>query len=395
MTDRTASPVTDPGTAAPNSGVLATRSAAWRQRGDWLPPDSFAGQLLRGLRWAAVGLWFVCVGYFWTVDGLPFGRSDLLLWLATGLIAFSVGRHPVWLLWVLVDFVPFAAVLVAYDYLRGWADTAGMPTWWHPQIDLDRTLFGGTVPNIWLQRELKFPDVRWYDVVVCACYYSFFFLPYVTAAVMWLRSRADFYRWSLRFVALSLLGFGLFVLVPSAPPWAAARCTAAQVADHPHSPPCMSQPAQDVPGNLLGAFGQPRPGAMPYLEQIVPRGFSELHLGVANTLLAEGRVSADAVAAVPSLHLGGTVLFVLFLWPRVSASRLRNLWRPILVAYPFVMTFSLVYAGEHYVTDCLAGALVAALVHLAAGAIERRRRPAPPDTLRRDPDFVPEPILET
>ena len=42
--------------------------------------------------------------------------------------------------------------------------------------------------------------MRWYDVVVALCYFSFFFLPYVTAGAMWLRSRADFYRWSLRFV---------------------------------------------------------------------------------------------------------------------------------------------------------------------------------------------------
>jgi hypothetical protein len=55
------------------------------------------------------------------------------------------------------------------------------------------------------------------------------------AGVMWLRSRNNFYRWSLRFVALSFLAFVFFALTPSGPSWAAARCTAAQVANHPNS----------------------------------------------------------------------------------------------------------------------------------------------------------------
>ena len=81
--------------------------------------------------------------------------------------------------------------------------------------------------------------MQWYDVVVCICYFSFFFLPYVTAGVMWLRSRTDFYRWSLRFVGLSFFSFALFLLIPAAPPWAAARCTPAEVAGHPNNPACM------------------------------------------------------------------------------------------------------------------------------------------------------------
>ena len=286
-------------------------------------------------------------------------------------------RHPAWLLWVLTDFVPLAAVLIVYDHLRGIADTVGLPTWWHPQDDIDRAIFLGHQPTVFLQEHLKHADVRWYDVAACVCYYSFFFLPYVTAGVMWLRNRADFYRWSLRFVALSFLGFALFVLIPAAPPWAAAGCSATEVAGHPAAPPCMSVAGNAASDGILGRYGDGRPGTHPYVERIVSRGFSELHFHVATRVLEEGRVSADAVAAVPSLHLGGTVLFVLFMWPR-----LRHRWRPLLVAYPVFMTFSLVYTAEHYVADCLAGALLAFGVHRLGNRIERRRSPDPaPDTL--------------
>ena len=341
----------------------------WRRRTDWFPTDTLAGQVLRGLRIGAVVAFGIVLVADWWRHGVPFDRTSLLLWIAIGLACACIGRHPVWLLWVLLDFVPLAAVLIVYDHLRGIADTVGMPTWWHPQVRVDRVLFLGHEPTVVLQEHLKFADVRWYDVAVCVCYYTFFFLPYLTAGVMWLRSRTDFYRWSLRFVALSFLGFLFFVLIPAAPPWAAARCTARDVAGHPSDPSCMGDSRRAVTGGILGQYHDGRPGTNPYVERIVTRGFSDLHLRVATSVLEEGRVSADAVAAVPSLHLGGTVLFVLFMWSRVN-----RWWRPLLVAYPVMMTFSLVYSAEHYVADCLAGALLAVGVHRTATWLERRRK---------------------
>jgi hypothetical protein len=370
---------------------------AWRERTDWVPVDTRMGRVLRGLRWAAIGSYVFLLAYNWSQDGVPFDREGLLLWIAIGLGTFCIGRHPVWLLWVALDFLPFALVLVAYDYLRGLSDTFGMPTWWHPQIDVDKVLFFGTEPTVWLQEHLKHvhydpvrrqtTGVQWYDLVTTISYYSFFFLPYVMAGVMWLRSRVDFYRWSLRFVTLSFLSFALFLLIPAAPPWAAALCTGSQVADHPNSPACMGVPAHVVPGNLLGQFTTHQPGANPYVERIAGHSFFKLHLDVAHGLWTKGFSVADAVAAVPSLHLGGTVLFCIFMW-----RRLNKWWRPFLIGYPLVMMFSLAYSGEHYVADGIAGALAAWLIHWLANRIERwradRRRP---DTL----ETPPEPTLET
>jgi hypothetical protein len=297
----------------------------------------------------------------------------LLLWIAIGLGCCCIGRHPVWLVWVVVDFLPLAAVLIAYDRLRGWSYTVGLPTWWHPQINVDKWLFFGHIPTVWLQEHLKQAQVQWYDVVVCICYYSFFFLPYLLAGVMWLRSRRDFYRWSGRFVGLSFLGFTLFVLIPAAPPWAAARCTAAQVADHPNNPACMYWSPRYSHNGLLGHYSGVHAGTNAWVDSgIATRGWSRLHLSVAQSLIEQGRGWGDAVAAVPSLHVGGTVLFVLFMWPRVN-----RWWKALLAGYPFLMMFSLAYGAEHYVSDGIAGALAAWLVHWLAGRIERwqeRRR---------------------
>jgi hypothetical protein len=344
---------------------------AWRERTDWVPPDTTLGRALRVARWVAVGSYAAFLIDNWYAHGLPFDRDRLLLSIAIGLACFSIGRHPASLVWVVVDFVPFALVLLAYDYLRGLSDTVGMPTWWHPQLAADRFLFLGHEPTIWLQEHLKHTasGVRWYDVVVCVTYTSFFFLPYVTAGVMWIRSRTDFHRWSLRFVSLSFLSFLLFLLAPAAPPWAAALCTSGDVAGHPNDPACMHYPAHTVPGNLLGPYSSHLAGAHQYVERIAGESFYKLHLGVAHALWTKGFSTADAVAAVPSLHVGTTVLFCLFMW-----SRLRAVWRPLLVLYALLMQFSLTYAGEHYVVDGIAGALCAWLIHWAVSLVERRHR---------------------
>ena len=69
----------------------------------------------------------------------------------------------------------------------------------------------------------------------------------------------------------------------------------------------------------------------------------------------------------------------------MEVRRLRRWARPLLVLYVAFMAFALVYSGEHYVVDCLAGWLAAAVVHLTANRIERRRRSARLDTLGQSP----------
>ncbi len=350
-------------TAVAASGPMAIRPSLWF----WV-------------RVVALGVWTGLLAHQITAHGVPFDREGQLLWIVCGLVAATIGTRAPWT--VIIDWLPFAAVLVAYDFARGAADSLGMPTWWSPQIIVDRALFGGIEPTVWLQEHLKSADARWWDVATTLVYLSFFFLPYVTAGALWLRSRREFHRWAARFVTLSLLGFGLFALLPAAPPWAAARCTAAQVAHHPSQPYCMRvDPSLVRDGGLLGPVTHPRGGAHPWIERMSGRGWPELHLHVAQSVLDKGQAVVDQVAAVPSLHAGGTLLFVLFLWRRVAR------WiRGPLIAYAVAMAFALVYTAEHYVADILAGWLLAVVVTVGFDRLERRRsRSAPPDTLDAHP----------
>ena len=317
------------------------------------------------LTWArrvAVSTWALVVTYRTVTDGVAFNRELLLLYIATGLIAASIGRgHKVFT--VVRDWLPFALVLVLYDLSRGAADMLGAPTLWRFQPDADRWLFFGTVPTVWLQERIKMPQPPWWEVIISSIYMSFFILPYAVAGVLWLYNRTDWAAFVRRFVALSFASVAVYVVLPAAPPWAAARCTAADIASGPSNPPCMYRSAAGVPdGGLLGAMHMSQPGAHQFVERISTRGWGTLHLQSAGALVNSGQASVNLVAAIPSLHAALTAMISIFLWRRVKRG-----WRPLLVAYPLAMAFVLVYSAEHFVVDILLGWALAAAVSALLG----------------------------
>jgi membrane-associated phospholipid phosphatase len=320
---------------------------------------------LHWVRVGAIAVWVEVAIFFYLHDGVPVDRESLILWIMTGLIAASIGRRP--LLTVVFDWVPFALVLIVYDYMRGASQYFGGRTLWTPQIAIDKWFFFGHEPTVWLQEHLKAPSARWWDVVTSTTYTSFFILPYVIAGFFWLRSRREFHRWAARFVVMSFLGLAGFILFPAAPPWAAAKCTAAQVANHPSNPSCINGPAVSS-GGLLGRFRPVHHGAASYVERISGRGFDDLHLTIAHALLDKGQATVDQVAAIPSLHAGITLLLVLFLWRRCHP-----IVRALLALYALTMAFALIYTAEHYFFDVLMGWTLAVLVTVSFGWWERRQ----------------------
>jgi hypothetical protein len=180
---------------------------------------------LTRVRRASVAIWAAVVIYRTAMDGLAFNRELLLLYIATGLVAASIGRgHKVFA--VLRDWLPFGLVLVLYDLSRGVADMLGGSTLWQLQPTADRWLFFGTVPTLWLQEHLKMAQPPWWEVIISSIYMSFFVLPYVVAGVLWLYNRTEWAAFVRRFVALSFAALAVYVMVPAAPPWAAADCWA-------------------------------------------------------------------------------------------------------------------------------------------------------------------------
>jgi hypothetical protein len=316
----------------------------------------------------AVATWAVVVAFRTVTTGFAFNRELLLLYICTGLLVASIGQGRR-MLYVIRDWLPFALVLVAYDLSRGAATLIGRPTLWHWQVDVDRWMFFGTVPTVWLQERLKLSHPPWWEIAISTVYMSFFILPYVVAAVLWLRDRDEWKAFARLFIGLSFAALIIYALLPAAPPWAAARCTPGDVAGGPSGPGCMFRPARGVPdGGLLGAMQTTQDGANNWVERIVGRGWGNLNLHSASALIDQGQASVNLVAAIPSLHAALTAAVAAFLWTRVERR-----WRPLLVTYVLVMAFTLVYTAEHYVVDILLGWALAGVVMTVINRYDARR----------------------
>jgi PAP2 superfamily len=307
------------------------------------------GSVLRSARRRKIALWAAPVAYVATLsafmwrDGVPVARERLLLWILLGLLALSITNLGGWMRGVLLEWLPFALVLAAYDLLRGRADELLFAAWYTPQIDADRLLFGGAVPTVWLQDRLWHgtADLRWYDFATWAVYMSYFLATYVVAGVLWFVARDRFRRYVATVSLLAAMGFVTFALFPAAPPWLASRAGELESTTR-----------------MIG----PISGEVPF----VSVSFESLY--------ERGSEYSNPVAAVPSLHAAYTLLVVFALWPLARRAR------PLLAAYPVAMAFALVYTAEHYVVDTLLGSayMLAAwwVVNRVADRWAARRQPA-------------------
>ncbi|OZG26024.1 inositol phosphorylceramide synthase [Williamsia sp. 1138] len=347
-------------------------TTGWRER-------SWRGRLtdLTLWRWVAISVWLGVVIWHLAVLGLAFDRTRLLLLLCTGLAAACIGKRNV--LTVVVDWLPFAAILLLYDFTRNIAQWMDMPTQWALAIDFDQALFGVN-PTAWLQSQLKQEQPPWWEVITSVVYMSYFIVPYAAAAVLWLRNRHVWRRYAAGFLLLTFLALVGYTLVPAAPPWAAAQCNAVEVQDHPRHPSCMDRAPYEG-GGMLGEVNPHHEGAEPYVQRISARGWEVLDIHAASSLLKLGQAKANLVAAVPSLHAGLTMFLALFMWPRVRA-----LGRTLFLGYALAMAFTLVYTAEHYVFDIVLGWGLAALVIVIVNVVDRRMlarriRPQAPETV--------------
>ena len=283
--------------------------------------------------------------------GFPTGRDVIVEWLLVFLFALCGGDLRAWWRTVVKDWLAFVVMLFAYDLLRGQADVLGgrlaggralvddqgqlVHAFVRPQLEADRFLFGGHVPTVWLQQHLFDPArVHWYDVAVVPVYMSHFIVPTALAAVLWARSYRTFQRYIATFVLLTAMTLTTYALFPAVPPWMAS-----------------------LNGYLPAG-----------IDRIVSHTLISTGVGTIQSAVEHGQAYANPVAAVPSLHSAVPMLLILMFW-RTS----RPLARVAFVGYICAMTFTLVYAGEHYVVDVLLGWLYAAVALRVVDTVMARR----------------------
>ena len=248
---------------------------------------------------------------------------------------------------LLIAWSPLSAILVAYWVAQwisaplgtgGESPTNRLGAGLHVlgPAHADRTLFG-TVPSAWLQERLAGGGAQWWDAVAAPVYATHFVAIPLLTALAWFGLRDRFREWVTAALTMSLVGIAGYVAYPATPPWLAAQ---------------------------RGAIGD--------VDRISQRGWEVLHLDVVGRLTELGQAGSNPVAAMPSLHAGAALLVALFLWPSVPAVA-----RVVLVSYAVAMGLVLVYTGEHYVVDVLAGwalAVLSVLVTRLARADGYRRR---------------------
>jgi membrane-associated phospholipid phosphatase len=295
---------------------------------------------------------------FW---GLPTDPAFAFIWLWGATIAWRSELPWRDHLRFARDWVPIVLLLTLYNLSRGLANTA------HPHVtelvDADRWLTGwatgGGIPTIWLQNRFYDPgQVHWYDVIASFVYFSHFVTALTAAAILWLRNRALWAAFMRRWFFLSAAGLLTYFLYPAAPPWWAAIHNSAD---------------QEV---------APGAGVIGAVDRISTRGWQLLGLhGTGNMLNRAQNVAANPVAAMPSLHTAFALFVAVFFVSQVARK-----WWPLLLSYPLAMAITLIYTGEHYLIDVLAGWAYAFVTFLVVGLGERwwRRRSA-----RRRPSTDP------
>jgi membrane-associated phospholipid phosphatase len=277
-------------------------------------------------RIACAALYVVALATATVLWGFPASRDRVFVWGLAALVIAVAGR-PHALARLAIDFTPVVVFLLGYDLLRGEAKGLVGHVFTEPQLRVDEWLFGGTVPTITLQRALWTPHhPHVLDYAAFGIYLTYFLLPFAIAAILWKYKHSEFRRYVSLWIGLSFTALITYALYPASPPWLAAK----------H-------------------------GRLPHITRIAP--YMSRHVGIDLSRVMGSSRFANQVAAVPSLHAAVSLFIALFFWSRTHR------WRWLLVLYPLAMAFSLVYLGEHYVSDVLLGWIYAVVVFLVGNRI--------------------------
>jgi membrane-associated phospholipid phosphatase len=205
-------------------------------------------------------------------------------------------------------------------------------------IRADRLLGLGELPTVRLQRALSThgpggPEWRPLDRVLVWAHWSWFTVPHGTIAYLLLRHPERFPRAAVMTYTVFNVGASVYWLVPTAPPWYAAGAA--------------EKTGAGVPEAAV------RRVMVEYGEEFWRDGWGSLY----------SVFGGNPLAAMPSLHFATSVMAALLL------AEVGPVAGAVGSAYAATLGFALVYLGEHYVVDLVAGAALAVGVRRLAPAL--------------------------
>jgi membrane-associated phospholipid phosphatase len=188
-------------------------------------------------------------------------------------------------------------------------------------IALDKLIGAGRLPNARLQRTFaRLPRVGLVNHVLTWTHWLWFFEPYLALSLILVRHNERFPRAARQMAATFDLGCAVYFAVPTAPPWWASE---------------NGLTGEEV-RRIMVEVGETTWG----------RAWERMY----------DALGGNPWAAMPSLH------FATSLQAALSLSEAGRVEGALGWGYATTLGFSLVYLGEHYVTDLIAGALLVAAV---------------------------------
>ncbi len=188
-------------------------------------------------------------------------------------------------------------------------------------ITVDRVLGAGRLPNVRLQRALaRLPRVGAVNRFLAWTHWLWFIEPYLALSLILVRDNERFPRAARQMAAVFDAGCVVYFALPTSPPWWASE----------------QKVTDEEVRRIMVEVGEETWGSA------WPKMYETL--------------GGNPWAAMPSLHFATSVQAALSL---SEAGRVEGAlgW-----SYAATLGFALVYLGEHYVTDLLAGALLVAAV---------------------------------
>lgn len=199
----------------------------------------------------------------------------------------------------------------------------------------DRALGGGELPTVRLQRALSRPgEVAPHDLVLSFVHWMWFAMPHASLAYILWRHPERFPRSACLMAGVFDLGLIGYWAVPTAPPWWAAA--------HGAIPPVRRVAASAVAPALFTEGG-----ATPQVRRIMVDAGKGFWGRMWHPLY--DALGANPFAAMPSLHFATSIMAARVL------SETGRLPGAVGWAYALTLGFALVYLGEHYVLDLVAG----------------------------------------
>jgi len=219
------------------------------------------------------------------------------------------------------ELTPFIVLLMSYEALQGVTGALTLAPVIHPT---GPGVSYGVIQAV--QSAFLSPDLT---DAMSLLYGLHFPLVIGSAILLWYSNKVLYKRYVYSLVACSYVSLIFYTVAPSAPPW-----------------------YNGVASNLL-ATTSAQIGSSSLFSELAKIG---------------SLIESDKLAAFPSLHAAYGVLFSYF------TMKLKRTYGLVSIPITIGVLFSTIYLGQHYITDLVAGVVVAAACVLIVTRLDRRRK---------------------